>query len=856
MGVINATFLCLMGKENGNINILKINKNETMKKLKVFLTLALMMAAQGMMAQTTVIKAVLVDSLTQETEPYATVRVYKGSNMKNAVAMSVSDIDGKINQKVTGKGKYTMTISSMGRKEIQRVITLDGKTTVDLGTIYVVDDTKLLQGVEIVAQKPLVTMDTDKMSYSVEDDVDSKSATVLDMLRKVPMVTVDGQDNITVNGSSSFKVYVNGKPNVMFNSNPSQIFRAMPASMVKNIEVITNPGAKFDAEGSAGVLNIVMAGAGENGQQATINGINGNVRLSAGNKQQNAGLFLSGQYGKFSFSANALVNHGKAKGTDVEIDREQFSDAGTSLMSYKMESTTRMPFSMANLNLGYELDSMSTVSATFGFTRFNMKNNGDPFTTMSGGIYGPGFSYGEHMNSSNKSVSINASADYQRFLNKARTSSITFIYQFALNPTDNENWNSYDPATVPPYINLQDRHSLSKEKSREHVFQTDFTTPLSEKHTLNAGLKFTARDNSSDSRYYRKDGGDYEYDELLSMKYDNMNDILAGYTEYEGKYGKFGAKAGLRYEYTWQDVDFELGHGENFKKHYGNLVPSASLSYKPMPIANIGLTYNMRISRPGIGYLNPYVDRSSTTAISYGNPDLDVEKTHNIGLVFNIYTPVIMGNLNIKQAITNNGIEQYSFWKDGLLNTTYDNIVKRSMTTISLYAAGMLSKKTRLFFNGGIGYNDLRSKQLDTKNHGWQANAMVGLQQTLPWDLKLGAFFITNSKKYTLQGWTSGFNMVMGSLTKSFFNDKLNVAIQGVTGLRKGGRFYFDSYSEGKDFTNMQRIHVPVASFTFNITYNFGNQKVKVKQNTNRVESDVMEKQNDMNQMNNMNMGQ
>ena len=96
----------------------------------------------------------------------------------------------------------------------------------------------------------------------------------------------------------------------------------------------------------------------------------------------------------------------------------------------------------------------------------------------------------------------------------------------------------------------------------------------------------------------------------------------------------------------------------------------------------------------------------------------------------------------------------------------------------------------------------------------------------------------------------------MGSLTKSFFNDKLSLAIQGVTGLHKGGRFYFDSYSEGKDFTNMQRIHVPVASFTFNITYNFGNQKVKVKQNTNRVESDVMEKQNDMNQMNNMNMGQ
>ena len=828
-----------------------------MKRMRVVLTLVFLLTARVILAQTTVIKAVLIDSLTQETEPYATVRVYKGNDMKNAVAMSVSDINGKINQKVTGKGTYTMQISSMGRKDIRRKLTLGGKETIDLGTLYMVDDAKQLQGVEVVAQKPLVTMDTDKMSYNVEDDVDSKSATVLDMLRKVPMVTVDGQDNITVNGSSSFKVYVNGKPNVMFSNNPSKIFRAMPASMVKNIEVITNPGAKYDAEGSAGVLNIVMAGMGANGQQAAINGINGNIRVTAGNKQQDVGAFLNGQYGKFSFSANAMTYNGRAKGTEIETERQQFSELGTSSMNYQLESTTRMPFTMASVNLGYELDSMSTVNASFSFQRFNQKNSGDPFTTMKGGIYGTGFSYGEHMSSESRNTSINASADYQRFLNKARTSSISLIYQFALSPDKNDNWNSYEPATVPEYINLQDRHSLSDEKSREHVVQADFTTPLFKNHTLNAGAKYTSRNNNSDSRYYRKNGNDYDYDPLLSMKYDNQNNILAGYTELEGKYGKFGAKAGMRYEYTWQDVEYELGNGENFKKRYGNWVPSASLSYKPLPFANVGLTYNMRISRPGISYLNPYVDRSSSTAISYGNPDLDVEKTHNIGLVFNFYTPVIMGNLNIKQTLTNNGIEQYSFYEDGLLHTTYDNIVKRRMTNISLYVAGMVSKKTRLFFNGKIGYNDLRSKQIDAKNHGWQGNAMVGIQQTLPWDLKLGTFFITSSKKYTLQGWTSGFNMIMGSLTKSFFQDKLSVAVQGVTGLRKGGCFYFDSYSAGKDFTNIQKVHVPVASFTLNITYNFGNQKVKVKSNTNRVESDVMEKESNMNQMNQMNnMGQ
>ena len=150
----------------------------------------------------------------------------------------------------------------MGRKEIVRRVQLtEAGGIIDLGNLLVQDDTKQLKGVEVVAQKPLVKMETDKMTYDVQSDNDVKTNTVLDMLRKVPMVTVDGQDNITVNGQGSFKVYVDGKPNVMFSSNPSQIFKAMPASAVKSIEVVTNPGAKYDAEGVGGVLNIVMNNA-------------------------------------------------------------------------------------------------------------------------------------------------------------------------------------------------------------------------------------------------------------------------------------------------------------------------------------------------------------------------------------------------------------------------------------------------------------------------------------------------------------------------------------------------------------------------------------------------------------------
>ncbi len=807
-------------------------------------------------AQST-ITGVLKDSLTQEGEPYATIRVYKGQNQKEPVAMGVSGLEGEFQQKVSGKGKYTITFNSVGRKEIRRAVTLDDKSTIDLGTLWITDDAQQLQGVDVVAQKPLVKMETDKMTYNVQDDVEAKSATVLDMLRKVPMVTVDGQDNITVNGSSSFKIYVNGKPNMMFNSNPSQIFKAMPASMVKNIEVITNPGAKYDAEGTGGVLNLTMVGQGES--QAQINGINGNVRLDAGNKGTGIGSFLSGQYGKFSFSLNGIINNGRTKGTEVEIERKNLTNGSSYMLRQKGD--TRMLFGMTNLNMSYEIDTMSTIGLSAGFHSWGMKNTGKPTTTISDAL-GDSYTYGEDSRTKNRNNSLEASLDYQRFLNKARTSSISLIYQFNYDPTRNNSsniieWVEDDDLTTDM---LPDRFSDSREKTITHVAQADYTTPLAENHKLNTGVKLTHRNSSSDASFKTNifmydplSSTSSEQDVVSYSKHKHTDDIMAGYAEYEGKFGKFGAKAGLRYEHTWQKVEFRTDDGEDFHKDYGNLVPTASLSWQMLSFANLGLTYNMRISRPGISYLNPYVDRSSTSAITYGNPNLSAEKSHQIGLVYNMYTPMFMANVNVRQNINNNAISQYSFYDDvGLLNTTYGNIMRQRSTTMSIWASLMLSKKTRIFMNAGGGYFHMESRAEDSRNHGWQGNLMAGIQQTLPWDLKLNTFFITNSKKYSLQGWSTGFNMLTASLSKSLLNDKLDIGIRGMTGLRKGGRFYFDSYSSGRDFQNHQSTHVPVANVTLSITWNFGNSKVKAKTKTTRVEDDTVNQTNSMEQMGNM----
>ncbi len=806
-----------------------------MNQIRVFLVTVMLTVSAVVMAQKTTVTGVLMDKTLNEGEPFATVRVFKQGKSDKPVAMFLTDENGHFSQEVKGKGKFDIVFSSVGKNELRQTLELGNENPVDLGTLYIEENATMLKGVEIVAQKPLVKMEVDKMSYNVAEDEDSKSNTVLDMLRKVPMVTVDGQDNITVNGSSSFKVYVDGMPNVMFSSNPSMVFKSMPATAVKSIEVVTNPGAKYDAEGAAGILNIVMNKQNPQAAQS-MNGYNGTVRASAGNKQLGASVFVNGQQGKLSYSANVMTSYNKPGNTTTEM--EQIQDNGNSQI-LTSDNNVKTPFTMGSFSLGYQLDSMSVINATAQFNSMSMKSTGTTNTTLGG--YGNAFSYGSTTDMKNSRTSFNGSIDYQRFFNKEHTQSLALTYQLSYNPATTKMTNSFNlNPDLNGSIDLTNRYSENKDKTINHIFQLDYTMPLGTGQTLSLGSKLQLHDATSDSKYYLLD----VYDPNSSSEYEYKNKILAGYGEYAGNWNKFGLKAGLRYEYTWQDVEYHLGNGQDFKTNYGNLVPTASMQYTLSQGSNLGLTYNMRISRPGISYLNPYVDRTNPIALSYGNPNLDVEKSHNVSLVYNMFTSKLMVNLNLHHNFTDNAISQYSFYdNNNILNTTYGNVVKRHQTGINGYVNYLLTKDTRIFFNGGLNYTDLRSTALDQKNSGWTANIMAGLQQTLPWDLKLSAFAITSTKSYTLQGWSGGFNILTATLSKSLLNDKLTLGIQGIVGLNKGGTLNIESESRGKDFTSHNNIKVPIYGATFTVSYTFGNTKMRTQQRTTRVENDFIEQQ-------------
>ena len=696
-------------------------------------------------------------------------------------------------------------------------------------------DTLALEGSAVVAQKTLVKMDVDKITYKVEDDVDAKTTTVLDMLRKVPMVSVDAQDNITVNGSSSFKIYVDGKPNPMLSANPSQILKVMPATAVKHVEVITNPGARYDAEGVGGVINLITGLKREEGKALT-EGQYGSVTLQGSTKSYGGGLFYSMQKGKWAFSLTGNASNTYVYGAESVTERAQKLAGGDFVTTTSGIADVQTPFYNGSFNLSYEIDSLNLITVGAGYTGANLLTESDFRIETKSPVLE--YAYGGSGLSKTMTNGITANVDYQHSWASHPERSLVVSYQFSGSPTGSDIENRFDGEVMP------DRRTEGFTNSSSHIVQTDFSIPIGSKagNVLSAGAKFTARHNTSDQDSFMYTSGDYVYVPETSIVYDFYNNIGALYAEFVGKFGPVDIKAGARYEHTWQNVTYDRTPAMDFSLNYGNLVPNASLQYNISMVQNIGLSYNMRISRPGITYLNPFVDNiSDPSVVSYGNPDLRPETGHNIGLTYNYFSPKWILSMSLNQSFVRNGMSAYSFYdKDHVMNTTYGNIVSSSTSGLNAYVMWIPGQKTRVILNGSTGYTDIRSKELDQRNSGWTYTALLGLQQTFPWDLRFSANVIASGRTVTLQGWSSGMLVGTLGLTKTFLDDRLGVSLSGLSHLTGGRGLKIDSVTETKEFVSSAVTSIPIRMISLNLTFSFGKQdKVSVKKTRKTIEADT-----------------
>ena len=813
--------------------------NISVRSLLVSATLILSCLSAG--AQH-IVKGKVADSATKDPEPGAVAQVFAGeAKPENLAGYSLCDTLGNFTIKIRKvvDAEYRLKVINMGRLTVERSFVPEGEIT-DFGTIYVEDDVQALESAKVAAARPLIKMEADKISYDVANDSDSKASTVLDMLRKVPMVTVDAQDNITVNGSSSFVVYVDGKPNPMLSANPSQIFKAMPASAVKGIEVITNPGAKYDAEGTGGVLNLIIARA-ENGASAIPDGANGSVYLGADSRKgANGGLYLNARKGKLSVGLNGYA------GTQQIWDLEQHSVQDVKDTKLKVFNDTeglsqKSNYTFGNVTLSYEADTLNLVTASAALRRWGSNQTG-PWSnsaTLNGADL---YSYDGDLSAKNSSAGVNASIDWQHNSKANKERMTTLSYRFSSSPlntyfaTEYKNFQGITAAAAPS------RKVDTKSCSMEHTFQGDFTTPLAPGHTLSTGVKYIFRDNHAKNKNYSDTGSGYTLEDTDYDSYRHYNHIGAAYLEYAASLGMFSLKSGVRYEHTWLDVHFE--DGTSYNSNYDNVVPDVSLQYNLGMTSNVGLTYNMRIHRPGITYLNPFIDRSYGTQIQYGNSDIRPETNHNFALKYNFFSPKFMVSAGANYRFGKGGIEQYQFYgpdpeypTQDILQITYGNISDSHRYGINYFVNWNPFKDTRIYSSGEIEYSVYSSDVLNHKNQGWSPEFMIGGQQTLPWDIRLGANFFWSGRSYTLQGWRTGFSGIFLSLSRDFLNEKLSVAVQGFSNLSTGP-LKMKIHNEGNGFVNDMNVSIPLKTLQLQLTYNFGKSNIQVKKTQRSITND------------------
>ena len=686
---------------------------------------------------------------------------------------------------------------------------------------------KELDGVVIKAQKQLVKQEIDRIGYDVQADEESKTQTVMDMLRKVPMVTVDGQDNILVKGNSSYKIYKNGHYDPSLSKNAKETFKSMPASMVKRIEVITDPGAREDAEGVDAILNIVMVDGSK------MQGMTGVISATY-NSLNHPNFYgsLTGQIGKLLTS----VEYGYGGMSSRETENSTYTDrtyldTGNRMLS-QSDGTNPGSIHYADINASYDIDSLNLLSASFGGYFYKLNVQGDSRTSLSNSSNDILYRFNNHYWMPGYSHhSWNGRLDYEH-KTRRKGERLTLSYMLALTRQHSDQENTYTEIVNAPF---KYTGSLQTERERftEHTFQTDWLRPLGKGHQLEIGTKYIDRNNNSHNT--QEFFGD---DLLINDEFQHTTRVLAGYADYIYNREKWSARAGLRYEYSFMEGSYPDGKGETFTKHLNDWVPQASLKYQLTDAQSLKLNYTTSINRPGISYLNPAVV-ISPTIIYQGNPQLVSSRTQRISLVYSYILPSLTLQVAPGYHHTSDGISDIQTAKDDIRYRTYENILRYRRASLETYVQWKPFDGTTIVLNNNLRYEHYENPNLGYRTYGWSDNYYVNLSQKLPWKLLLylnsyGKIGRSPSDVYTMRHSYFGY---YASLQRSFLKaDRLTVRIAANAPFNK----YWSSEAEtvNGDYRDFQQSWNRARSFTIAITYRFGSLKASVKKAEHSIDND------------------
>ena len=785
------------------------------------------------------ITGTLIDSISGEQIGFATVVLKKAKKTREINGVLTED-NGKFKLAELKMGKYDIYVSFLGYNDkVIRDIELTGKSPDhNAGNIQLSPTDFVLDEINVTAKRALFESKVDKIVFNAEDDSSITGGDATDVLRKVPTLSVDLEGNVSLRGSQNVRILINGKPSGMFSSNVADALKMFPADQIKKVEVITSPGAKYDGEGSAGIINIIT-------KKENIEGISGSVSGSLGNRQSNGSLSLNAGRGRFGFSssggffysspndASLCVLRGAANfnyNDDVACEDQ----TGLSYTNFGVTNTSRIGFN-GSASAFYDFNAYNAINSSFSIRGFGFDTDG-----TSQGIFfnqAATSSFDRLNTGENLFSGFDWNTDYTKKFEGNDKQELVIAAQVSSNIQNQDNFVS-DVGFFTRNENINNEGD-----NLELTGQIDYVQPIGPSNKLEVGVKAVIRDIDSDSEFSPVIDNISTVDLTRSFLFNYNQDVFAGYASYNFFIKKFNFVTGLRYERTEIGGTGALRDGsvnpetqeilDAFPFGYENWLPSIAISRSLKNFRTVKVAYSRRIQRPSLFFINPFRNTTDFANLVVGNPRLDPELTDQYELTYNtnLWGITIFSSLYYKN--NTQIIEQIATTDNNLVvRTSFDNVGTNNSIGINLFCSKTIGKLT--IRGGGDIYTYNASGQIDGEdfeNSALSYRLFANGEFSFTGTLKADFFGFFQAPRFTLQGENASFSIMGVGFKKEFKNSSIGIRIIEPFVRDKG----FNSDITGSDFRQLTFFSIPFRSVGVNFSYKFG--KVDFRERRSKIKN-------------------
>jgi outer membrane receptor protein involved in Fe transport len=778
----------------------------------------------------------IIDSSSHSPLEYATVTLYAKGNSTPVDGVTTSS-SGHFQLTNVAPGSYRLVVESISYEAvtIDNITVSERNFVVDLKNIGLAKKAKSMEAVVVTSQAKVIDNKIDKLVFNAEKDITSQTGVATDVLKKVPQVSVDVDGNVELAGNSSIRFLINGKPSTAFGSNIADVLQAIPANQIKSIEVITNPGAKYDAEGIGGIINIIL-------KKSTARGINGNVSLTAGTRMDNGSFNFNARKGKLAFNAFLSGNIRPTVNTPTTYTRLSTDSLGRNvLLEQNGSGDLRRGGYQSGIGFDYTINEKNSISASFGCNHFESKRNGviDQSQIVAEQGTNTPVSDVESLNITKNVFDFyekNAGVNYKKTFAKEDQE---------LNISANTSFGNYKGSSsnllfLKPNDSLYyGTQGVNPQKENETEIAVDYTQPIQKKVIFGTGGKFVFRNiaSNADVQTYQPESKGFLPDPYLTNSLDYHQKVYAFYGELSFPVANlFDAKIGGRYERTNIDAFYSNAPKTDIPG-YNTFVPSVFLSKKIGDKDQIKLSYSKRIERPDAGDLDPFINTSDPKNISTGNPYLKPEIGNRFELGYNIdlnKTGSIM--VSAFYRTSDHDIQSYLVYYPSLKvgDSVYTNVSVNTRENIGLekdlginfFTSLRIADKLNLRAN----FFTFKRNTINTIDPGYNASSLnfrsnINLSYQFTNTLAAEFFGNFNSARHEVQGKYPSFTSYSFAIRKQFWNKNGSLALTTVDPFNEYVKQ--ETVLHGPGFVSTSIRKIPFRSFGLNFTWKFGKLEFK-----------------------------